>query len=779
MQSRGRSRLVAESAMARASANIVVPVPVTPASTSPLLRPSFCSASPPSTETSGSSSPDYDSQPPTPVTIEDQLFEAYVAEDLITAKRLLLRLKGIEVTSDDDPRIAEVQDEDFDFCFVPNGGLRLEPEHEKAIQDAQRQWERQERLRACEMKWENEKRRMREERMAVLKARELKWQEEERRRRRRAEKEARRLSQEERWSYHTDDEQNHRHTTSRAQRRVLSPSLLGGGPSSRRNDEAGPSSAAYDFMSHPSRNPPCRITHEDRAPLRSRSHHDIPLASHYPHIHPTPAFDDSRAVPFSDVVQSMQGDLFPVTNEERRSRARRKESPSPSTSRPRTCSQIKRMRENDLLQCLLDGIDQIPTTDVKGKGKAIRRPKRLLTAELCAACKRSPSSASSSASSPTSSRISWLSFRSSTSSVSTAATTPSSSPGWFKSSSLPRRQSSWLSTTSSTSSQSHEGDACDCLRRTLVPVDISETPLASTPGPALKASPYAAPTLRRTTSATEGGAVAAKELVHVVSSTVSHFLDIVHGFQQAYVTAAQFSVAASGDVWEERSFSFLEREDGTREVSGYGKKSTPPTRAAEPAARRVSVRDVAYFLAEHTDSTFIDNTLPEDPRTQRGFRQRQPSLARYFTHIPLLTREEAEQEPVPPPSTVLPNPLPYKLHFKPLPKPAQSPRCLSARIAFQTAAAQAESDDTMPACTPVVLFIPVRVRAVANPQFWRIKAALNVTRHQQRRCALPRPLGVSDPKVTHHMGAGWEGMKGFAFEGIGHSPLSLYSYSAA
>ena len=152
---------------------------------------------------------------------------------------------------------------------------------------------------------------------------------------------------------------------------------------------------------------------------------------------------------------------------------------------------------------------------------------------------------------------------------------------------------------------------------------------------------------------------------------------------------------------------------------------------------------------------------------------------RYMSHIPLLTREEAEQEPLPPPSTVLPNPLPYKLHFKPLPKPAQSPRCLNARIAFETAAAQAESDDAMPACTPVVFLIPVRARAVANPQFWRIKAALNATKQCQKRPVLPRPLGISDPKVTHLMGAGWEGMKGFAYEGIGHSPLSLSSCSVA
>ncbi|KAI6148930.1 hypothetical protein BKA82DRAFT_4354804 [Pisolithus tinctorius] len=52
----------------------------------------------------------YDSTPSPPTKLEDQV------------QTLLLKLKGIEVTgSDDDPRIDEVCNEDFDVYFVPSG----------------------------------------------------------------------------------------------------------------------------------------------------------------------------------------------------------------------------------------------------------------------------------------------------------------------------------------------------------------------------------------------------------------------------------------------------------------------------------------------------------------------------------------------------------------------------------------------------------------------------------------------------------------------------------
>ncbi|KAF9011119.1 hypothetical protein BDQ17DRAFT_1420547 [Cyathus striatus] len=95
--------------------------------------------------------------------------------------------QGHRVTSDDDPRIAEVQDEDFDFCFIPHGKLMDERE-EKIILERQREERereeekrRVEKLRACGRMWEEQKRRLREERMLVLRRRELERVEEERR----------------------------------------------------------------------------------------------------------------------------------------------------------------------------------------------------------------------------------------------------------------------------------------------------------------------------------------------------------------------------------------------------------------------------------------------------------------------------------------------------------------------------------------------------------------------------------------------------------------------
>ncbi|KAJ3510024.1 hypothetical protein NLJ89_g4910 [Agrocybe chaxingu] len=145
---------------------VVSPLPMRAAYAPPFMRSE--SPSPPS---SASMSPDYyDSPPSPPRSLEDQVHVAYALDDIHLAKILLLRLKGIEVTSDDDPRIAAVQDEDFDFCFVPNGRL-MDDRDEMMVKEMQareveriEECRRLERLRTCERKWEEEKRRMREER---------------------------------------------------------------------------------------------------------------------------------------------------------------------------------------------------------------------------------------------------------------------------------------------------------------------------------------------------------------------------------------------------------------------------------------------------------------------------------------------------------------------------------------------------------------------------------------------------------------------------------------
>ncbi|EEB98983.1 hypothetical protein MPER_01411, partial [Moniliophthora perniciosa FA553] len=151
-------------------------------------------------------SPEPDGIPP-PLTLQDQLHVAYALDDIHLAKILLLKLKGIEVTSDSDPRIAAIKPEDFDECFIPAGGL-MSAEDEEAIEEMQRA--ERERLRVeneqrrrreheqteqrkrrnwelhCERVWEGEKKRLREEKEFLEKKREeerRKWEDSEKRRR--------------------------------------------------------------------------------------------------------------------------------------------------------------------------------------------------------------------------------------------------------------------------------------------------------------------------------------------------------------------------------------------------------------------------------------------------------------------------------------------------------------------------------------------------------------------------------------------------------------------
>ncbi|KAG7099864.1 hypothetical protein E1B28_001668 [Marasmius oreades] len=159
------------------------------------------------------SSSDSSSLPP-PRTLQDQLHVAYALDDIHLAKIILLKLRGIEVTSDSDPRIAAVQPEDFDECFIPAGGLmsqedeevikemqRVERERLQVAYEQRRRREREEaeskRLREwelhCEKIWEGEKRRMREEKEFLERKREeerKRWEDTERRRREAAERRA-------------------------------------------------------------------------------------------------------------------------------------------------------------------------------------------------------------------------------------------------------------------------------------------------------------------------------------------------------------------------------------------------------------------------------------------------------------------------------------------------------------------------------------------------------------------------------------------------------------
>lgn len=138
--------------------------------TSPSPSSSSTTTRTPSPCTSGysSSSNYYDSPQSPPRSLEDQVQDAYALDDIHLAKVLLLKLKGIEVTSDDDPRIAGVQDEDFDAYFLPPGGF-MDAETEQKLLERQnaereriRELRRVEKLQQTARMWERERWRLRE-----------------------------------------------------------------------------------------------------------------------------------------------------------------------------------------------------------------------------------------------------------------------------------------------------------------------------------------------------------------------------------------------------------------------------------------------------------------------------------------------------------------------------------------------------------------------------------------------------------------------------------------
>ena len=70
--------------------------------------------------------------------MEDQIHEAYALDNIRLAKILCLKLQGVHVVDDSDPRIEQVREEDFPF-----GKLVLDEEDEGALKD----WQRRERHR--------------------------------------------------------------------------------------------------------------------------------------------------------------------------------------------------------------------------------------------------------------------------------------------------------------------------------------------------------------------------------------------------------------------------------------------------------------------------------------------------------------------------------------------------------------------------------------------------------------------------------------------------------
>lgn len=764
---------------------IVSPTPVLPVSQKPTFLP-VPSLSPP---TSASLTPDYyDSPPSPPRSLADQVHVAYALDDIHLAKVLLLKLKGIEVTSDDDPRIAAVQDEDFDFCFVPHGKLMDEAD-EKALLERQRkemekleEKRRAERLRACERIWEQEKRRLREARALALRRKEAEEKRKAEDDKSRAEEATRiRIAKEKEAAAEAERAGERRARLSRPvvatpTRNVVSYDTLARSRAESSHASSSPSSSTatssvisrvdepfvYDFMVTPRRTPPIRSRPVSLS-LSSKSLSSQTLSQPAVQAFARPTYDESRCIPFADVLASMQGPLFPVERRE--------------TSSSHSKSKSSKRRTSELLDCLLKVVEWDEDERKQRKGKAVDRPPvhrrgsdKSVLQSPCAACSSpvspavsSVSTSSSWLSSPASSRRSWLSFGSTSSSISTVATTPSTSPipNWLSKplstsplpltapTTRPRPISLLLPPRSVTQPEPH---SCKSHSH-LTPVPIEDGPL---PIPGKRVSNLSSSGTSR--SRPRGSSKKERSTTppgERVMRRVSQFVELAKGFQSAYMKAALFSVSASSDTFEDRDIhaAFIVSVSEGWQVRGGAPQAS--LRRLKPAGCRASTADV---------STFLDS--PSIIESTSQFVLAPP--------IPLRSRRNPSTDP---PRTILPDPLPYPIVFKPLPIPCRSPFRL--HLTQHTPPHTHTYNPTRAPWAPDrrsgtsghESTVTWRVRTVENPVFLRLKALHNIM--------WDRGTNWQGRAREGSLGAGKEKMLKVVFEGIGRSCLGADDWQEA
>ena len=639
---------------------------------------------------------------------------AYALENMHLAKVLLLKLKGIEVDGDDDPRIAEVRDEDFSSSFVPEGGLRLDAEIEARVQEAERRAreaqkrrEREERLRQLERVWEISIRRFKSERERIMRVKEQAQREQRAAERREKERERERARK-------AEASRAARGTQLRIAcgqpRQLLCYDSLRNADArfpkpTHAKDRADDSSMfLYDIMpSPPSRplslSPPCSRSPTDKDNLTlPRAQRELAMKH---------AKNNSRAVAFSDVLTAMHGPLF-AEEEHDRPHARRNP------------------QQVELLAVLLD-----PAEKVEEKGKArddvlsetVRRRQRMKNPVAARVTRSSTMDSVSSTSSATSSSAStvtrsgsWFSFGSKTSfrSTSTTLTTPSSSPL------VPSKPSLILSGPLSTSppSESPLRTRRQSSKPPVAPsVPAAEHPLAlPAPQKPKRKEPLAIGRGRPLTrhmdrsSSEDSPPPSPSGLVHRVSRSVSTFMDLAAQFQRAYVKATMFS--AGVDLYGRSQSRSTSRSPSRSPVRpARVRYSSVPGRSnagLKPAGYRASSLDVHVFMA-------ADESSDEE------------ALQYHRTLIPLF----------PPSAGTLP------AHERVFPLPPPLPRS-PFRPQFQ----------------PNMRLS--RMRPVANPILLRLQALHNVC--QAHALSWHRAREGT-------MAAGKEKIVGVAWEGIGRSSL--------
>ncbi|GJE86270.1 hypothetical protein PsYK624_023500 [Phanerochaete sordida] len=589
----------------------------------------------------------YESPPSPPRTLQDQMQVAYAHDNMHLAKILLLKLKGIEVTDDKDPRIDQVRDEDFSSAFVPRGGLVLDAEQERRCQEAERRARdlrrrraREERLRTCEQIWENSTRALQAEKTKVTRRKEA------------AACVRRRLDLEERGRARALEREKEdipravrtvRYSTG-THRPVLSFDHL---PASGRRAKAATSSSPpkqsysgplFDYPYLPA--PTTRISPPAYQPTKGSS--DGPYR--------VPTTVAVRGVPFADVVASMNGSLFPVSGDDELSK------------KPRSARELELLKS--LLQSVTweDGDRQgplRPITSSKGKARAGVEDHSCSTIRTSSSTSSLTTSLATSFSSSIRRSTSWFSFGS-RSSVSTAITSPPTSPAMSYDKSFQLAASHDRDHPDTKARRVRSSHTPRTLSKSVAP---SETPLGD-PRPRAR-SFTSLPTSagddtytrgRMRTRCTSFDAASRSSSVTSTTSTVSivarvtrgvtTFVDMAAQFQRAYVKATMYT--ADPDIYfQSSSYSRSRSRSSSRNRT---RSSTPRSRSRaglpRPEGYRACSEDVEVFTSAKACSP---------PEAERAL------IPLAYTRPPCAAPLEAPRVfPPPPPIPRSPFRLPYE-----------------------------------------------------------------------------------------------------------------------
>ncbi|THH19359.1 hypothetical protein EW146_g1777 [Bondarzewia mesenterica] len=559
------------------------PVPIPPVQRSPSPMMIYSGASSPSpvpTPIEPLTPSDECYLPDRPRTLEDDIQDAYALEDYTRARVLYLKLQGI-TASPSDPRVAALTDDEVARVFDPPP-LKLEPQDERLLSEAMerekqavREQNRRERLIKCEKIWENTRARHRAQMVNALKAK-VKIEEEREAKEREREKGRQQSSQ----------------PLAYRSRGAFAPTPLPQALGYSRHSPMPPK--AYEPFTYAfplSNSSPAQLS---GSPKTRRALATLLTPSSSDPVPP------SRVVTFKEVLASMHGYLFPLTEAESENLSSSARTATVRRDRDRSVSlddQKRERRKRDLIAALLETVkwEREERWHAKGKGRLHEGEHGVHPQLLIGACKAcavtgvpfSPADlpgyfTSSSSSASTSRPSSWFSFGS-RKSASTASTTPASSP-------VTMLSVGWRSKRPATESASAGGKEVpeevplrhSCRKgQCFIAVDLWDSPLALGP------SPYAVPPARATEARQEAlerqrmGAGRAVTLGMRLSRSVRGVLNMAARAQQVR-DAVEVVQKKMERVKKEEGYRAA-KEDVRAFVGGRGARSVESPGPAKPA----------------------------------------------------------------------------------------------------------------------------------------------------------------------------------------------------